>query len=80
LRTRGSIHSDWWTASAAELAECSQIAVYPVTGWWRERNQLRSVEKQARYALIVTISTPATEVDLYTPIAQQVGIATQAII
>jgi hypothetical protein len=38
------------------------------------------VEKQARYALIVTISTPATEVDLYTPIAQQVGIATQAII
>lgn len=77
LRTRGSIHSDWWTGTAAEVAQCGQIAVYPVTGWWRERKHLDSVEKQARYALIVTISTPATEVDLYTPIAQQVGVITE---
>jgi len=34
-RTRGSIHCDWWTASAAEDAECGQVAVFPVTGWWR---------------------------------------------
>lgn len=77
LRTRGSIHCDWWTASAVELAECSQVAVFPVTGWWRERKQLGCVEKQARYALIITINTPETDVDLYTPIAQQVGITIQ---
>jgi hypothetical protein len=29
------------------------------------------------YSLIITISTPATEVDLYTPIAQEVGLITE---
>ncbi len=77
LRTRGSVHCDWWTASAAEVAECGQVAVFPVTGWWRERKHLGCVEKHARYALIITISTPATNVDLYTPIAQLVGLTTE---
>lgn len=31
-RTRGSIHSDWWTGTAAELARCGILAVYPVSG------------------------------------------------
>jgi hypothetical protein len=77
LRTKGSIHCDWWTSSAEELAQCAQVAVFPVTGWWRERKHLNCVEKQARYALIITISTPATDIDLYTPIAQQVGLITE---
>jgi len=77
LRTRGSIHCDWWTAPAAEIAECGQVAVFPVTGWWRERKHLGCVEKRTRYALIITIGTPATGVDLYTPIAQQIGIAAE---
>lgn len=77
LRTRGSIHCDWWTASAAEVAECGKVAVFPVTGWWRERKHLGCVEKHTRYALIITISTPATDVDLYTPIAQLVGLTTE---
>ncbi|MBN2377578.1 MAG: S8 family peptidase [Sedimentisphaerales bacterium] len=76
LRTKGSIHCDWWTASAADVARCGQVAVFPVSGWWRERKHLGFVEKQSRYALIITISTPATDIDLYTPIAQQVGIST----
>ena len=77
LRTKGSIHCDWWTASAADVARCGQIAVFPVTGWWRERKHLGFVEKQSRYSLIITISTPATEVDLYTPIAQEIGLITE---
>ncbi len=77
LRTRGSIHSDWVTASAADLARCNQVAVSPVTGWWKERKHLGCVEKQARYSLIITISTPATEVDLYTPIAQEIGLVAE---
>ena len=77
LRTRGSIHSDWVTTSAAELARCGQVAVSPVTGWWKERKHLGFVERQARYSLIITISTQATEVDLYTPIAQEVGLITE---
>jgi hypothetical protein len=79
LRTRGSIHSDWVTMSAAEIASCGQVAVFPVTGWWKERKHLDCVEKQARYSLIITISTPETEVDLYTPIAQQIGLTTEIV-
>jgi len=77
LRTRGSIHSDWWTTSAEDVAACGQIAVFPVTGWWRERKHLGRVEAKARYALIVTISTPPQSVDLYTPIAQLIGLTTE---
>jgi len=77
LRTRGSIHSDWWTGTAADLANCGLIAVYPVSGWWRE-SKGNDWSKEARYALVVTIRTnpvpvdvslfTPTEVDLYTPV------------
>jgi hypothetical protein len=77
LRTKGSIHCDWWTASGADVAQCGQVAVFPVTGWWRERKHLGFVEKRSRYSLIITISTPATAIDLYTPIAQEVGLVTE---
>jgi len=77
LRTRGSIHCDWWTAAAADVARCGQVAVYPVTGWWRERKHLDCVEKETRYSLIITISTPSIEVDLYTPIAQEIRLITE---
>ncbi|HNT36540.1 MAG TPA: S8 family peptidase, partial [bacterium] len=55
LRTKGSIHCDWWTpqGGAAELARCGQVAVFPVTGWWRERKHLGVVERQTRYSLII---------------------------
>jgi hypothetical protein len=41
LRKLGSIHSDTWHGSAAELAERGYIAVYPVLGWWKERANLQ---------------------------------------
>lgn len=67
-RTNGSLHSDWWTGTAAELARCGRIAVYPVTGWWKERHHLGRYERKARYSLIVSIESKKTTVDLYTPI------------
>ncbi len=67
IRNRGSIHCDWYTAPAVYVAQCGQVAVYPVTGWWKERKHLDCVENQARYSLIITISTPATAVrSIYT--------------
>ncbi len=72
LRSKGSIHSDTWTGSAVELARCGVLAVYPVSGWWRERKHLDCWRRKARYSLIVTIETPET--DVYTPIANQIGI------
>jgi hypothetical protein len=72
-----SLHSDWWTGNAADLATCNLIAVYPVTGWWRERPHLGRFERAARYSLIVTIEAPEIEVDLYTPIMTQTEIVTE---
>jgi hypothetical protein len=73
-RDRGSIHSDIWQGTAAQLADSHHIAVSPRIGWWRERKHLGKCESRTRYALIVSIYTPELEVDIYTPVAQQIGI------
>ena len=74
LCKNGSIDSDTWHGTAAELATRRHIAVFPVVGWWKERKNLERWGKQARYALIVTIRTPEVETDIYTPVASQVGL------
>lgn len=74
LRNFGSIHSDTWQGTAAALAARKHIAVYPVLGWWKERPKLERWGRQARYALIVSIRTPSVETDIYTPVANLVGI------
>lgn len=74
-RNVGSIHSDIWRGSAAELATSNLVAVYPTTGWWRERQHLRRWNSRCRYALIVSIETQEQEVDIYTPVAVQLGVA-----
>jgi hypothetical protein len=80
LRCKGSIHSDVWTGTAAQLAASNTIAVFPVTGWWKERQSLERWNRLARYALIISLETDATEVDLYTPIANQIGVAATTVI
>lgn len=73
-RNVGSIHSDIWRGPAVELASSNLIGVYPAVGWWRERHHLGRVNKRARYSLLVSIYSPIVEVDIYTPVAIQVGI------
>jgi hypothetical protein len=65
VSVRGSIHSDAWQGTAAQLASSNWICIHPVSGWWRFRNDRETVEKLARYSLIVSISTTDTSVDLY---------------
>lgn len=67
-RTHGSLHCDWWVGKAVELARCNRIAVYPVTGWWKERHHLGRYDHFARYSLVVSIQAPEVNVDLYNPI------------
>lgn len=74
LRNRGSVHSDIWEGTAAELATSNLIAITPIAGWWRYRSHLGKVNRGTRYALVVTISTPDEDVDLYTPVATQIGV------
>ena len=77
LRRKGSIHSDTWTGTAAELAASGAIVIYPLTGWWKERAHLGRWNRQAQYSLIVTIETDSEDIDVYTPIANQIGIVTE---
>ncbi len=73
-RDRGSIHSDIWQGTASELADSNIISVSPRIGWWRERAHLGRWDRSTRYALVVSIATPEESVDVYTPVAIQVGV------
>lgn len=68
----GSLHTDIWSGSAAALASKGAIAVYPVAGWWKNRAKDDQSEQGVDYSLIVSIESPEVEVDLWTPVYQQV--------
>lgn len=69
MRHRGSLHSDIWSGTAADLASRGMLAVYPAPGWWKTRRHLGKWTRSARYALIVSIHAPATTINLYTAVA-----------
>ncbi|MGH9090017.1 MAG: S8 family peptidase [Acidimicrobiales bacterium] len=79
-RVSGSLHSDIWTGTAADLADRGAIAVYPVTGWWKELKSRDRSDRGARYALVVSIETPDQDVDIWTPVAQQIGVPVEVTI
>lgn len=72
-RDIGSVHSDMLEDAAANIASRNLIGVYPVIGWWRERAWSGRYDRKARYSLIVSLHTPDENVDIYTPVAVQVG-------
>lgn len=73
-RNVGSIHSDIWEGRAADLAGSNMIAVYPAVGWWRERTHLNRWDSRCRYVLVVSIYTPTQDIDIYTPVMNQIRI------
>ena len=68
----GSVRSNTWTGSAADLAARGCIVVFPTYGWWNKRPNLEGYTKSSHYALIATITTP--EIDIYTPVATAINI------
>ena len=77
-RDVGPIHSDFCETTAADLSDANYVAVYPVVGWWRERTNLGKFNNKIRYSLIVSIETPVKDIDIYTPIINQIAIETPA--
>ncbi len=73
-RNRGSVHSDVWVGTAADLAARGVIGVYPVSGWWKDQPKRDRSALGARYSLIVSIETDAEGADIWTPVAQQIGV------
>jgi hypothetical protein len=73
-RSVGSLHADIWEGAATELANSGVLGIYPVGGWWKNNNRRDRTDRTVRYALLVSLATESVEVDLYTPIAVQIGI------
>ena len=72
-RHRGSLHSEIWRGTAADLASRGVIAVYPTGGWWKTRPKLERYDRAARYALVVSIRTPEVETDLRAEVASRIA-------
>ncbi|ABK18535.1 S8 family peptidase [Syntrophobacter fumaroxidans] len=68
-RHKGSLHSDIWQGSAADLASRGILAVYPAVGWWKTHTRMERYDTAARYSLVVSIRAPEIEVDLYNAVA-----------
>ena len=77
----GSLHCDEWVGPAIDLLTRDIICIKPVMGWWRDRASAAICNKSTRYSLVVTISTPEQDLDLYTPISNlvdtNVGVETE---
>lgn len=73
-RHKGSLHIDELTCSAADLAARGCVAVYPSGGWWKELKAGDRNDRPVRYSLVATIETPGVDADIWTPVAQQIGI------
>lgn len=72
---KGSVHSNYWKGSAAEIAVCNKLAIFPLaSGWWKQLKKQNKFNSQVRYSLIVSIETPENSTDIYTSIANQVAV------
>ncbi len=78
VRHRGSIHSDVWKGTAAELAGRGMIGIYPTLGWWKTLVKQEKYNETARYSLVVSIKTKQTDVDLYAAVENM--IASEAVV
>jgi len=78
MRNHGSLHGDIWTGSAADLADRGVLGVFPISGWWKDQPAQDRSKLGVRYALIVSVETPET--DIWTPVANQVKVPVEVLV
>ena len=69
-RNQGCVISDSITMSAIDATRCNMIAVYPASGWYKYKKD--KVDAAIKYSLVVSLKTP--EQNIYTEIAQRIGV------
>lgn len=74
VRDKGSLHKDIWQGNASDLAMRNKIAVFPIGGWWKSRKYKERYLEKVKYSLIVSIETPEEDVDIYTPVLNQLSV------
>jgi hypothetical protein len=73
-RERGSLHSDMWRGPAHRLLDVDEIAVAPLTGWWKLHRRLDRCSLNVPYSLIISLRTLGAESDIYTNISTNLGL------
>ena len=73
-RNQRSLHSDIWMGSAPDLADCGVLAVRPSGGWWKNSYRTDRVGRSVPYTFLISLTTEEVETDLYTPIANKLGV------
>jgi hypothetical protein len=71
-REKGSIQKDFITMSGSEMAERNIIAIFPKSGWYKTRKNQERYTLPLRYSLVLSIETPKSDVDIYTPVLTQI--------
>jgi len=70
------LHQDTWVGSASELALRNYVGIIPVAGWWRQSKRKLyedKVSQEVPYSLVLSLDVDG-DVDIYTSVAQQVGV------
>lgn len=70
-RNQGSIISDSFVTTGAEMAGCGIIAVYPSGGWFK--NKPENLDIEIPYSLVVTLEGPEEEVHLYNEVENTIA-------
>jgi hypothetical protein len=55
-RERSTVQTDSFACTAAQLANCNLLMVYPDSGWWKD-SKLTEVYNRVKYSLVVSIET-----------------------
>lgn len=81
LRSRGSVHSDVWTGTGAQLAAKSHLAVYPVGGWWKDWSDSHREDVAAAYSMTISLEVlEDVDIDIYTPIRTAIEVANVVVV
>lgn len=68
---KGSIRKDFITLTGREMSERNILAVFPKNGWYKNLKRQKKFNEKVRYSLIVSLQTEENEIDLYTPVENQ---------
>lgn len=73
--SKGSIRKDFITTTGLEMSERNTLAVFPKNGWYKNLKRQNKFNEKVRYSLIVSLETEENEIDLYTPVMNQIAVA-----
>jgi hypothetical protein len=74
-RDRGSLRSDLWRGRAHQLLDVDEIAVVPLTGWWKAHRRADRCALDVPYSLIITLRSLTADIDLYSNVCNGLDLA-----